>query len=373
MGLRGRKARGGGAGEVVLHLHRACPVGGEFEGGGGILHRVGRADQGAHVDRAGGDQRGGFGEFGVEAETADQAQLLGDHGVHRHVERPADADLHDAAARAHAGDRLGQRARVARTLDGKVEATLVLLVGGQSPGVGGDVVRRRRAEASGQCQRGIDDVGDHHRGGTLVPQRQQHDAADRAEAGDQHARPLHRAGLRHGVQRDGKRLAHRRLAHRDEVADRHALPRLGDQPPAEAALNVRHAHRAAPEAHVQAVLRLALPAIMAGAAGVAGVDRDALADGQAADATAQRLDRAGELVAQHHRLLHPYGAEASIEEVMQIGAADAAGADPHRHLARAGGGERIGFDAQVVRAVQDAGFRRRGHRSSSGPVSRADR
>ena len=44
------------------------------------------------------------------------------------------------------------------------------------------------------------------------------------------------------------------------------------------------------------------------------------------DAGADRLDDAGHLVAQHHRLLDAHGAEAAVLEVVQVRAADAAGA-----------------------------------------------
>ena len=75
------------------------------------------------------------------------------------------------------------------------------------------------------------------------------------------------------------------------------------------------------------------------------------------DAGAHRLDAAGHLVAQHHRLLDAHGAEAAVLEVVQVRAADAAGAHAHLQLVAArSSGVAIVFDAQVAGGVDDEGF-----------------
>ena len=79
--------------------------------------------------------------------------------------------------------------------------------------------------------------------------------------------------------------------------------------------------------------RLAGAALVADAAGAEGLDRDALARREAADAVAERVDLAGHLVARRRA----GGPEARVEEV-QIAAADAAREQAHAHVA----GRRLG-------------------------------
>ena len=89
------------------------------------------------------------------------------------------------------------------------------------------------------------------------------------------------------------------------------------------------------------------------AAGPARADRHAVADREARDAGADFLDHAGDLVAEHHRLLDADGAEAAVLVVVQVRAADAAGAHAHAGLAGADGGRLDGFDAKVAGGVDD--------------------
>ena len=58
----------------------------------------------------------------------------------------------------------------------------------------------------------------------------------------------------------------------------------------------------------------------------------AVADGEAADVRADRLDDPGALVAEHHR---PRPHPLALDDV-QVGAADADGVDAHEHVARPG-------------------------------------
>ena len=70
-------------------------------------------------------------------------------------------------------------------------------------------------------------------------------------------------------------------------------------------------------------------------------------------------------MAEDHRLAQPHGAEAAVVEVVQVGAADAAGLDRDLDLAGAGGLGRALLDAQILRGMDDDGahgplLRRRG-------------
>ena len=78
---------------------------------------------------------------------------------------------------------------------------------------------------------------------------------------------------------------------------------------------------------------LAALAIEALTAGMAGIDRDRLADFEARHALPDHLDGAGDLVAEDHRLAHAHHTEAAVLVVVQVGATNSAGADPHLHLA----------------------------------------
>src|SRR5207253_2011779 len=125
--------------------------------------------------------------------------------------------------------------------------------------------------------------------------------------------------------------------------------------------NMRKAHRAAIETHVEAVVLLALLAVAALAAGPARIHGDALAKLNARDLAADPRDRAGDFVAENHRLLQPHGAEAAVEVIMQVGATDASGLDADLDLT---GSKRRGchaLDAKVLGRVEHGGA----HGSSS--------
>ena len=99
---------------------------------------------------------------------------------------------------------------------------------------------------------------------------------------------------------------------------------------------MREEARAAEEAHVAAQLLAALAAVVALAARMRRADGDLVADLDARDAGADRGDDAGGLVPGNQRLAHDEAAVAALEVVMEVGAADAAGAEPQQHLAGAG-------------------------------------
>ena len=100
---------------------------------------------------------------------------------------------------------------------------------------------------------------------------------------------------------------------------------------------------------------MALLAIAATAAGPARADGDAVTDRKAADARANGLNRAGDLVAQHHRLFHPHGAEAAMLVVMLIRATDAAEAHPRLQLLRSEYRRGDVFDTKIAGGVNDQG------------------
>jgi hypothetical protein len=136
-----------------------------------------------------------------------------------------------------------------------------------------------------------------------------------------------------GVQDDGKGLGKGSLVDGDAVGDLVALPGFSDETLAKGALNMRHRHRAAVKAHVQALVLLALQAIVASVAGPARRNRDAVTDRKPRYRRTQRLDGPGNLMTEDHGLAHPHGAEAAMVEIMQIRSADAAGLDGDLDLA----------------------------------------
>ncbi len=114
----------------------------------------------------------------------------------------------------------------------------------------------------------------------------------------------------------------------------------------------------------------ALLAIDAAPARPAGADRHPVTDGNADHTVGNLLDDAGNLVAQHHRLLDADGAEAAMLEIVQVRAADAALAYPDPDLAglrtRLGGD---GFDPQVFGGVDDKCFHESSYKVAVTPPS----
>ncbi len=101
------------------------------------------------------------------------------------------------------------------------------------------------------------------------------------------------------------------------------------------------------EAHVEALVAQALGAEAAAPAGPRGRDRDEVAGGEGLDAGAEGGDVAGDLVAEDHRLAQPHRAEAAVQVVVEIRAADAAAGEPHAQLAGTGIAGVALFEAQI--------------------------
>src|SRR5262249_40007437 len=142
---------------------------------------------------------------------------------------------------------------------------------------------------------------------------------------------------------------------RQLFSDRYRLRGVDGDIFAKAALDMGHAHRAAHEAHVEALVAHALLAVHAPPARLARIDGNAHTRIHLRDAVTDRGDDARDLVAERHWLLNRHGAEAAMVIVVQVGAADAAIGYSDADLARAGRGVRIAVDPQVLRRMNDDG------------------
>src|SRR6476659_8431318 len=121
-------------------------------------------------------------------------------------------------------------------------------------------------------------------------------------------------------------------------------------------LNMRHWHCATIKAHVQALILLALQAVVTAVAGSARRNRDAVTDREAGYGRTQRLDGPSDLVTEDHGLAHPHGAEANMVEIMQIRSADTACLDGDLDLARARRLRFSLFNSKVAGRMNDDGF-----------------
>ncbi len=166
--------------------------------------------------------------------------------------------------------------------------------------------------------------------------------------------PEHRPGLAHRVQADRQRLGQGRLPEGQRRRDLDGLgfvtkPALGGTRPAHGASAWRCRRTACPGT---------------GSAGRPGRRRSAPQGWLGLIATWSPTCRCrtpspsastspATLVPQDHRLAQPHGAEAALLVVMQVRAADAAGADADLHLAGPGRFGRDRLDAQVAGGVDD--------------------
>ena len=193
-----------------------------------------------------------------------------------------------------------------------VEAALVRAVCGEGLRIGSDVDRAVGADAGGKSEDPIGDIGGDDFAGAVATGGDDRERADRSAAGDEDALVEERAGAGDGVERHGERLGQGGDADRHVIGNLVALSGQCDEPLAEGALDVREGHGAAVEAHVEALVRKALQAVFAGAAGAARRDGDAVADGEAFGPGADSDDAPGDLVAEDHRLAQSDGAEAAV-------------------------------------------------------------
>src|ERR1700733_5844490 len=130
----------------------------------------------------------------------------------------------------------------------------------------------------------------------------------------------------------GERLGERSHFERGSIANPVDLLFAADESLSEGAVNMRHAHGAPIEAHVQALVLAPHEAIFAGVAGQARADRDPVARLHSRHGSANLLDGGGHLMAKDHRFTQAHGAKTTVAEVMEIGAADASEANPHQNF-----------------------------------------
>jgi hypothetical protein len=166
-------------------------------------------------------------------------------------------------------------------------------------------------------------------------------------------RPSSGTGAVYRVQRHRQRLGHRALAVGDVLCQPMRLAHVDHDLLPECTLYVGHAHGAAVVAHVEAVVLQSHLAEAADTARAAGADGKVIADGEAGDVGRNFFDDTCHLVAQHHGLLETDGAESAVLVVVQVRAADAAGAHAHADLSRPDRRRRNVFNAKVTGTMDD--------------------
>ena len=169
---------------------------------------------------------------------------------------------------------------VSGRLELHVEIALVGSVVAELLGIARNIDGAIGADLFGLFQDRIHHIGRHDLSRAVRARGDDGKRTDRTAAGDENALAEQRARPRDRMQGHGERLGKSGLVDRDAVVDLVALPFLGDKALAKCALNMRHRHRAAVEAHVQAVVLLAAQAVLADVAGPARRNRHAVTDGK---------------------------------------------------------------------------------------------
>ena len=118
------------------------------------------------------------------------------------------------------------------------------------------------------------------------------------------------------------------------LGNRMRLAFAADEDLAKRSLHMREAHRAAVEAHVEALVLKTFEAVAAAIARHARIDRDAVSDLDPRGVRPDRFDDAGDLVAEDHRLAQAHDAEAAVVVIVEIRAANSAEADPDAYVMR---------------------------------------
>src|SRR5262245_61032516 len=342
--------------KAQLHLHGPAPVACQFEGRLHLVETVAARQQRLHVDGPPVDEVDGETELLVKSERPAHLDLLGDHRVLGNGYVTAEPELQQHAARLQHIETGTDRSLVAGCLELHVEITLICSVSAEllrlvrhvDGAVGSDLLRL--------LQHRVHHVSRHDFTRAVLTRGDDVQRADRTAAGDENALAQQRARTRHRMQGDGERLGKGSFVARDTLAHFVALPFLGHETLAECPLNMRHRHGAAVEAHVQALILQALQTVLAGIARPARGNGHPVADRKWGNADAGSLDRAGDLVAQNHRLANPHRTEAAVVEIVEIGAANAARLDSDLDLARPHFLRLAILDPQVARGVNDDGF-----------------
>lgn len=326
----------------------------------GILERHNLADQLLHLDLTGSHKLDG--ETVVAAAVPEAAlgrdllQTQGHDGEGDVVAAHAALDVsaavaHGVQARLDAG--LGT-ARVDDDVGAAGEARRELpdvgrvLLGGHAladVGVG-------RVERGGEVQLGLDDVDRHDRRGA---EGARHGGAEQAHgpgAHDDDGLAGRDAGLAHDVHGDGEGLDQRALLERHGVGQ--LVAEVGGRGP-EAGQGAVVGGRGG-EAHLGAQVVVAAEAGGAAAAGVAGLEGDAVAGLEGRHGGAGAHDGAGGLVAEDHGGAHDEVADAALLPVVHVGPADARVVHGHEDFVLAlEGRDRAVDEGDIVGLVEDEG------------------
>jgi hypothetical protein len=326
------------------------------EGGVALGGAEGAGQQRRGVEAAAGQGLDGCAELVVETEGADELDLLGRELGQRQADRPGrqHPELHDPPARPHAVETGGERLRIAGSLESYVKPALVGLIGVDPGGLRGDVDGLVRADPAGDRERRLGDVRDRDARGAGVLRGEAAERADRARARDQHLAAEQVAGAAHRVQADCERLGQRRDGVRRRPRHDEALALEHHQLLLERALDVGHDRSTAEKGHPPAEVAAAGLTGAALPARQARVDRDPVALLDPADVAAGLDHVARDLVAEDQGLAHREVADPPLAIVMQVGAADAAGAEPEPDLVRPERRRRALLEAQVPGTMQHA-------------------
>src|SRR5207253_6154811 len=323
----------------------------ELEGLYRVAQRKLPREQRPDVDPVRGDVLDRPVELDAPAERAFEVELF-DHDLvddegQRLVRQRA--DLNDRAAAFRGGDAGLERGEAAGRLEGDVELwrrqRLRLAVGAE--GARGTNLARR-------FQRPIQHVGHAHHRCASEPRRDNGEATYGAPARDEYVLAEQIAGAVDRVQANRKWLGECQLSQAHVAGHRVALPLAQDEILGEHALHVRVEARAAEEAHVAAQMLAPFAAIVAAPTGLRRTHRDLVAGLDARDALADLRDDARSLVSGNERLADDEASIPAFEVIVQIGAADAARAEPDQHLARSDLGFRLWLYAQVFLRVNTA-------------------
>lgn len=190
-----------------------------------------------------------------------------------------------------------------------------VLLGGEAlgeVGVGG-------GEAGGEVELGLDDVDADDLGGAVGAGDGGAEEADGAGAHDDDAVAGLDVGLLGDVDGDGEGLDHGALLERDVVGELVAEVGRGAPQAGKGAVDRGRGG----EAHLRAEVVVAGAAVVAAAAGVSGLEGDAVTGLKVVDVGADLDDGAGGLVAEDHGLAQDKGADGAVEPVVDVGAADA--------------------------------------------------
>jgi hypothetical protein len=160
------------------------------------------------------------------------------------------------------------------------------------------------------------------------------------------------------MQADGQRLGTGDLAQRN-VCFRHRreLAFAHDEALAEHALHVRIDAGAAEKAHVAAKIVAAGAAVIAAAARMGRIDGDLHARRHRPHGIARAQHDARRLMTGDEGFADDEGPHAAMQEIVQVGSADARGAQPQLHLVRRQRRDFVRFQAQVARPVDATGQR----------------